>query len=241
MERNEKRKNEFIVGMIKMEKTIKKQIVIIIIASILLIGIGFISGFYTKVLIEKNKIINEKEKQTSISKLMSRNEIEQLKEKIVKDEEDYGNSYKDFKAQYPYVYKKDPDRIYFKSSKVGTFYVFEKNDENYKHLLEVAEDRMLYSANDDYNLRCITPESIDEMKKSGNNYIIFDYDNKDLFDSDYNRDIILKFNENTRLYRLITYLSYYKEPILKKDLPKKEFADKIGITGYQYMTYPEGD
>ena len=58
MERNEKRKNEFIVGMIKMEKTIKKQIVIIIIASILLIGIGFISGFYTKVLIEKNKIIN---------------------------------------------------------------------------------------------------------------------------------------------------------------------------------------
>lgn len=213
----------------------KKQIVII---SILLVGIGFIIGFYTKVLIEKNKIISEKEKQTSIAKLMSRKEIEQLKEKIVKDEEDYGNNYKDFKTSYPYVYKKNPDRIYFKSSKVGTFYVFEKDDDNYKHLLEVAEDRMFYSAIDDYNLMCFAPDSIDEMITSENNYIIFDYDNKD---SDYNRDIILKFNENTRLYRLIIYLSYYKEPILKKDLPKKEFADKTGITGYQYMTYPEGD
>ena len=90
-------------------------------------------------------------------------------------------------------------------------------------------------------LRCFAPDSIDEMITSGSNYIIFDYDNKDLLDSNYNRDIILKFNENTRLYRLVTYLSYYKEHILKEDLPKKEFADKIGITGYQYMTYPEGD
>ena len=128
-----------------MKNISKKQIVII---SILLVGIGFIIGFYTKVLIEKNKIISEKEKQTSITKLMSRNEIEQLKEKIVKDEEDYGNNYKDFKTSYPYVYKKNPDRIYFKSSKVGTFYVFEKDDDNYKHLLEVAEDRMFYSAID---------------------------------------------------------------------------------------------
>ena len=32
-----------------------------------------------------------------------------------------------------------------------------------------------------------------------------------------------------------------KEPILKKDLAKKEFADRTGITGYQYMTYPKGD
>ena len=211
------------------------------IISILLIGIGFISGFYTKVLIEKNKIISEKEKQISIAKLMSKNEINQLKEKIEKDEESYGDNYKDFKTQYPYAYKQDPDRIYFKSSKVGTFYVFEKEDENFKHLLEVSEDRMFYSAIDDYNLRCFAPDSIDEMIISGNNYIIFDYDNKDLADSGDNKDIILKFNENTRLYRLATYLSYYKEPILKKDLPKKEFAERTGITGYQYMTYIEGD
>lgn len=219
----------------------KKKIIIAVIISILLIGIGFISGFYTKVLIEKNKIISEKEKQISIAKLMSKNEINQLKEKIEKDEESYGDNYKDFKTQYPYAYKQDPDRIYFKSSKVGTFYVFEKEDENFKHLLEVSEDRMFYSAIDDYNLRCFAPDSIDEMIISGNNYIIFDYDNKDLADSGDNKDIILKFNENTRLYRLATYLSYYKEPILKKDLPKKEFAERTGITGYQYMTYIEGD
>ena len=69
-----------------MKNISKKQIVITIIISILLIGFGFISGFYTKVLIEKNKIISEKEKQTSIAKLMSRNEIKQLKEKIVKED-----------------------------------------------------------------------------------------------------------------------------------------------------------
>ena len=161
----------------------KKKIIIVVIISILLIGIGFISGFYTKVLIEKNKIISEKEKQISIAKLMSKNEINQLKEKIEKDEESYGDNYKDFKTQYPYAYKQDPDRIYFKSSKVGTFYVFEKEDENFKHLLEVSEDRMFYSAIDDYNLRCFAPDSIDEMIISGNNYIIFDYDNKDLADS----------------------------------------------------------
>lgn len=67
---------------------------------------------------------------------------------------------------------------------------------------------MFYSAIDDYNLECFALDSIDEMITSRNNYIIFDYDNKDLLDSDYNRDIILKFNENTRLYRLVTYLSY---------------------------------
>ncbi len=62
--------------------------------------------FYTKSIDRKNKIISEKEKQTSIAKLMSRNEIKQLKEKIVKDEEDYVEGYKDFKTQYPYAYKK---------------------------------------------------------------------------------------------------------------------------------------
>lgn len=52
---------------------------------------------------------------------------------------------------------------------------------------------------------------------------------------------IFKFLENTRLYRLVTYLSYYKEPILKCDLSKNEFADNTRISGYQYMTYIDGD
>ena len=143
----------------------------------------------------------------------------------------------------PSVYKKEPDRIYFKSSKIGAFYVFEKEDENFKYLLEVVEDRMHYSVIDDYNLNCFTPDSINKMMTSGKNYIIFDYDNENSseFDGNYNKDIIFNFSENTRLYRLVTYLSYYKEPILKSNLPKKEFANNTYISGYKYMTYTDGD
>ena len=228
-----------------MKKISKKQIIIFIILSIVLIGIGYIGGFYTKVLIDETKLIKEKEKQTSLSSLMSESEINQLKEKIEKDEADYGDNYQEFKSYNPYVYKKAPDRIYFKSSKIGAFYVFEKNDENYEHLLEVVEDRMHYSVIDDYNLNCFAPDSINKMMTSGENYIIFDYDNGTLseseFDENYNKDIIFKFLENTRLYRLVTYLSYYKESILKDDLPKKEFANNTRMSGYQYMTYIEGD
>lgn len=227
-----------------MNKLTKKQIIILIIVNILLLGIGFVSGFYTKILMDEAKLIKEKEEHTSISKLMSEKEIKQLKATIEKDEEDYGDDYQEFKTYNPYVYKKDPDRIYFKSSKIGAFYEFEKTDENYEHLLEVAEDRMYYSAISDYNLNCFAPDSINTMMTSGENYIIFDYEN-DIesendkiyeFDVENNRDIILKFSENTRLYRLVTYLSYYKEPILRNDLPKKEFATNTNINGYRYMT-----
>ena len=172
-----------------------------------------------------------------MSKVYSKSEIEKLKATVEKDEADYGNSYQDFKSFNPYVYNKDPDRIYFKSSKIGAFYVFEKDDENYAHLLEVAEDRMSYSAMDDYNLNCFSPDSINTMMTSGKNYIIFDFDNSSM---EGNRDIILNFSENTRLYRLVTYLSYYKDSILKKDLPKEEFANDTNMNGYQYMTYAMG-
>lgn len=221
----------------------KKQIVIIIILNIVLLGGCFIGGFYTKTLIDEARLIKEKEKQTSLAKLMSESEINKLKETIEKDENDYGNNYQEFKSYNPYVYKKEPDKIYFKSSKIGAFYEFEKEDENYNHLLEVIEDRMHYSVIDDYNLNCFAPDSINTMMTSGENYIIFDYDNGNLseFDEDYNKDIIFKFSGNTRLYRLITYLSYYKEPILKNNLPKKEFANNTSISGYQYMTYIDGN
>ena len=206
-----------------MRKITKKQMLIFIIVSIVLLGIGFIGGFYTKILIDEDQLIKEKEKQTSLSALISESEITKLREKIEKDEADYGENYQEFKTYNPYVYKKEPDRIYFKSSKIGAFYVFEKEDKNYEHLLEVIEDRMHYSVIDDFNLNCFAPDSINTMMTSGENYIIFDYDNGTLseFDENYNKDIIFKFLENTRLYRLITYLSYYKEPILKSDLPKK--------------------
>lgn len=217
----------------------KKRVII----SVVLIIIGFTSGFFTKTYIDKIQLIKEKEKQTSLSKLMTEKEINQLKDKITKDEADYGDDYKEFKTYNPYVYKRDPDKIYFKSSKIGAFYMFEKTDENYKHLLEVVEDRMHYSVIDDYNLNCFTPVSIDNMMTSNKNYIILDYDNENSSESKtgYDKDIIFSFQENTRLYRLVTYLSYYKQPIKRADLGKKEFADNTRNTGYEYMTYPEGD
>ena len=226
-----------------MRKITKKQMLIFIIVSIVLLGIGFIGGFYTKILIDEDQLIKEKEKQTSLSALISESEITKLREKIEKDEADYGDNYQEFKTYNPYVYKKEPDRIYFKSSKIGAFYVFEKEDKNYEHLLEVIEDRMHYSVIDDFNLNCFAPDSINTMMTSGENYIIFDYDNGTLseFDENYNKDIIFKFLENTRLYRLITYLSYYKEPILKSDLPKKELANNTSMSGYLYMTYIDGN
>ena len=221
----------------------KKRIIIFSVISVVLICISFLCGFYTKVYMDNIQVIKEKEKQSSLKALMSENEIKQLKETIEKDELDYGDNYKKFETYNPNVYKKEPDRIYFKSSKIGAFYVFEKDDDNYKHLLEVAEDRMHYSVIDDYNLNCFTPVSINKMMTSGENYIIFDYDNENLseLDSNYNKDLVFSFSENTRLYRLVTYLSYYKESILKDNLPKKEFANNTLITGYRYMTYAEGD
>ena len=57
-----------------MNKLTKKQIVLLIIINIVLIGLGFIGGFYTKILIDEAKIIEEKEKQTSLAKLMSKKE-----------------------------------------------------------------------------------------------------------------------------------------------------------------------
>lgn len=226
-----------------MKKFTKKTMIIFIIVSIVLIGLGFIGGFYTKILMDEAQLIKEKEKQTSLAALMPESEINRLKEKIEKDETDYGDNYQEFNTYSPYVYNKEPDRIYFKSSKIGAFYVFDKEDENYEHLLEVVEDRMHYSVIDDYNLNCFTPVSINTMMTSGENYIIFDYDNGTLseVDENYNKDIIFKFLENTRLYRLVTYLSYYKESILKSDLPKKEFANNTSMSGYKYMTYVDGN
>lgn len=97
---------------------------------------------------------------------------------------------------------------------------------------------MTYSAWEDYNLYCFTPDSISNMMTSGDNYIIFDYDNENLSESNENfqKDLIFRFNANTRLFRLVTSLSYYKELILVEDLEKSEFATDTTISGYKYMT-----
>ena len=94
---------------------------------------GFIGGFYAKTSMDEAQLIKEKEKQTSIAALMSESKIRQLREKIEQDEADYGNDYQKINAYYLSAYKKEPDRIYFKSSKIGAFYVFEKGEEISTH------------------------------------------------------------------------------------------------------------
>lgn len=167
-------------------------------------------------------------------------EFSKLKAQVEKDEADYGNNYQKF-TYCANTYRKEPDRIYFKAGNQEGFYLFEKEDENYKHLLEVSEDRMAYSVMEDYNLYCFTPDSVNTMMKSGDNYIIFDYDNGNLteYDSDFHKDLIFRFSENTRLYRLATYLSYNKDLISKERLGKKEFAMNTNISGYKYMMYSD--
>lgn len=183
-----------------------------------------------------NSLKSNNAKNINASNSISEEELSKLKAKIEKDESDYGNNYQKF-TYCSSTYKKEPDRIYFKSSKEEGFYAFEKEDENYKHLLEVSEDRMAYSVMEDYNLYCFTPDSIKTMMTSGDNYIIFDYDNNNLSKTDpnFNKDLIFRFSENTRLYRLVNYLSYYKELIPKENLNKSEFATNTNISGFKYM------
>ena len=165
-------------------------------------------------------------------------EMEELKSKIEQDEAGYGNKYQKFEY-CENVYKRKPDRIYFKDQSKDGFFVFEKDDEDFEHLLEVTEDRMAYTTMEDYNLYAFTPDSINTMMKSKDTYIIFDYDNNNLSegDSEYNKDIIFRFNQNTRLYRLVTYLSYFKELIPRENLGKDEFANNTDTTGFRYMMY----
>ena len=62
------------------------------------------------------------------------------KKQIEKDEKNYGNNYQ--KLNFDYTYTEKPDRILYKPKERDVFYIFDKTDENYSHLLEVAEDRM---------------------------------------------------------------------------------------------------
>lgn len=165
-------------------------------------------------------------------------EMKELKEKIEQDELGYGNNYQPF-TYCQKTYKRKPDRIYFKDANQDGFYLFESSENDFAHLIEVVEDRMAYTVMDDYNLYCFTPDSISTMMTSGDNYIIFDYDNGNEADSNYNKDIIFRFNENTRLYRLVTYLSYFKDLISKEDLGKEEFASNTTISGFKYMMYDD--
>lgn len=183
-----------------------------------------------------NEIVYDEKNLVGLSDIMTKEEIEALKLKIEEDEANYGDNYQKFE-EHSHIYKRKPDRIYFKTPDVNGFYLFDKDDKDYEHLLEVSEDRMFYSTVEDYNLYCFTPDSINTMMKSGDTYIIFDYDNNNLSESDveYQKNLIFRFPQSTRLYRLATYLSYFKEMIPRSKLGKTEFANNTNISGYKYI------
>jgi len=97
-------------------------------------------------------------------------------------------------------------------------------------LLEVAEDRMYYSQADDFNLTCFTPDSMDRIMSSGENYIIFDYDTEKE-----QKAIIFKFKDNNRLQRLVSYLCEFRKSYSREELGKDEFTYER-TSGYVYMT-----
>ena len=144
------------------------------------------------------------------------------------------------------MYKENPQRIIFKKENTtNQFYVFSKDDEEYDRILKVTEDRMYYSANQDFNLWSFTPYVLSDVSDSNENFIIFDYndeiDNKDyMYETDFNRNIFFRFSNNTRLYRLMDYLSYIYKPVnveeLKLIIGKEDFIPKEQIiSGYKYM------
>lgn len=169
--------------------------------------------------------------------------IEEKKQLVEKDAIEYGEKYEKFSSE---VYKEKPDRIIFKKENtINEFYVFNIGDKEYDNVLKLSEDRMFYSANQDFNLWCFTPYTLDDISNSNENFIIFDYndnsENKDyMYDWDFNRDIFFRFSNNTRLYRLMDYTTYIKESVNKENLQtiigKDEFINKNQIiSGYKYM------
>ena len=104
---------------------------------------------------------------------------------------------------------------------------------------------MYYSFNQDPNNWAFTPYLIEDISNSNENFIIFDYDdytnNKDyIYDTDFNRDIFLRFSKGTRLYRLVDYLiereHKYTINKLREKISKEEFvpANQI-LSGFKYM------
>ena len=133
------------------------------------------------------------------------------------------------------MYSGAPDRIYFKDPDEKDFYVFEKNREDFAHIMEVVEDRIHYAMRELENERneCFTPDSLETMQTSGKTYVILHYDNTETDErsKNYRSNIIFSFSREKRLYRLLKYLSCYEEPVSVT----KEFTQFTELTGTQYM------
>ena len=162
---------------------------------------------------------------------------------VEKDEASYGEDYAEFKSD---VYKEKPERIVVKKQNTkNEFYVFDKNHKEYEHLLKVTLDRMYYAYNEDFNLGKFAPSSLDDISNSNENIIVFDYNDdvsekQYMFENDFNRDIFIRFSNNTRLFRLADFLTYnakkYSIEGLRKIIGKAEFVplEEI-VSGYKYM------
>lgn len=152
------------------------------------------------------------------------------KKVIDQDEAEYGNEYLKLEDSLSY-YTGNPDRIIYKPKMKDYFYVIDKNDENYAHLLEVAEDRMSYSLmtplTDDFNV-----DSMDRIMSSGKNYIILDYDkekyaNIGVDDGTTPRPVVYKLLDDNRCARLFKYVTQFM-----KRYTMEELEEMLGKTGF---------
>lgn len=223
----------------------KMKTKILIISFTIIIVLGFLLYFIGKAKnIESTQDIFQPEFNhvNNVSEILdnpgNNTDLIERKRKIENDELEYGNNYQ--KMDLFVLYTEKPDRIVYKQGNKNGFYIFEKNDKAYEHLLIVSEDRMKYSTMEDYNLWSFTPDSIDTMEKSGENYIIYDFDNIGLKENDINfqKDIIFRFNSNNRLYRLVSYLAEFKSATPRESLNKTEFATNTSVSGYKYIMNP---
>ena len=148
---------------------------------------------------------------------------------IEQDEAQYGNDYRKLQGSLSY-YTQSPDRIIYKPKMKDYFYVIDKNDENYAHLLEVAEDRMSYSLaelGDAFQV-----DSMDRIMSSGKNYIILDYDkekygNIGVDDGTMPRPVVYKLLDNNRCARLFKYVTQFM-----KRYTMEELEEMLGKTGF---------
>lgn len=152
------------------------------------------------------------------------------KKVIDQDEAEYGNEYLKLENSLSY-YTGNPDRIIYKPKMKDYFYVFEKEDEDYAHLLEVAEDRMCYSLmtpmTDDFHV-----DSMDRIMSSGKNYIILDYDkekyaNIGVDDGTTPRPVVYKLLDDNRCARLFKYVTQFM-----KRYTMEELQQMLGKTGF---------
>ena len=148
---------------------------------------------------------------------------------IEQDEANYGNKYKNLEDHLSY-YTENPDRIIYKPKMKDYFYVIDKNDEDYAHLLEVAEDRMSYSLIEIGD--AFSVDSMDRIMSSGKNYIILDYDkekyaNIGVDDGTMPRPVIYKLLDDNRCARLFKYVTQFK-----KRYAMEELQEMLGKTGF---------